>query len=72
MFPKDLMAMFSVRDQGLSIVVYTGSIKGDTTFRSDVIVGPVHPNNATVVGRILKSIDDGKEMVRPPLNIRAA
>ena len=71
-FPKDLMAMFSVRDQGLSIVVYTGSIKGDTSFISDVIVGPVHPNNTTVVGSILKAIDDGKEMVRPPLNIRTA
>ena len=72
MFPKNLMAMFSVRDQGLSIVVYTGSIKGNTTYRSDVIVGPVHPNNITVVGSILKAIDDGKEMVRPPLNIRTA
>jgi len=72
MFPKNLMAMFTVRDQGLSIVVYTGSIKGDTTYRSDVILGPVHPINKTVVRSILKAIDDGEEMVRPPLNIRTA
>ena len=72
MFPKNLMAMFSIRDQGLSIVVFTGSIKGDTTFRSDVIVGPVHPNNTTVVGRILEAINEKREVVRPPLNIRTA
>ncbi len=72
MFPKYLMAMFSVSDQGLSIVVCTGSIRGDATFRSDVTVGPVHPNNNTVVGRRLRAMDERKEMVRPPLSIRSA
>ncbi|UCC93837.1 MAG: hypothetical protein JSW25_03990 [Thermoplasmata archaeon] len=71
-FPKNLMGMFRIREPDLAIVVYTTAIKGDASFNSDVIVGPVNGENRAEVGRILRAIDERKTVGRPPLNIKTA
>jgi len=71
-FPRNLRGMYRVSDPDLVIVVYSSALKGDVTYRCDVIVGPVNDTNRSQVAEVLRAVDEGRTVGRPALNVRTA
>jgi hypothetical protein len=71
-FPRNIQAMFRVRDPDVVIVVHSSTVRKDGGFLSDVILGPVGQDNLSEVSRMVRAIDHGRTKVRPALHVRTA